>query len=69
LSAGDPAARILEAAEEGGTPEKTLIAVAGRGLGPMRRTRLGSVSTKVLRAAKGPVLAHAHHDDAQERRE
>ncbi len=68
LSAGDPAARILEAAEEGDASEKTLIAVGSRGLGTMRRMRLGSVSTKVLRAAKGPVLIHPHPGDVHERR-
>ena len=56
LSVGDPAACLLEAAEEEGVPEKTLIAVGSRGLGTMRRLRLGSVSTKVLRAARGCVL-------------
>ena len=45
---------ILEAAEEGEGPP--LIAVGRRGLGPLERLRLGSVSTKVLRAAMGPVL-------------
>ncbi len=68
LSAGDPAARILEAAEEGDAPEKTLVAVGSRGLGMMRRMRFGSVSTKVLRAAKGPVLIHPHPGDVHERR-
>ena len=68
LSAGDPAARILEAAEEGDAPEKTLVAVGSRGLGTMRRMRLGSVSTKVLRAAKGPVLIHPHPGDVDEQR-
>ena len=68
LSAGDPAARILEAAEEGDASEKTLVAVGSRGLGTMRRMRLGSVSTKVLRAAKGPVLIHPHPGDVHERR-
>lgn len=63
LSVGDPATRILEAAEEEGAPEKTLIAVGSRGLGTMRRMRLGSVSTKILRAAKGPVLIHPRPDD------
>jgi nucleotide-binding universal stress UspA family protein len=67
LSAGEPAACVLEAAEEGEVPEKTLIAVGSRGLTPMRRLRLGSVSTKVLRAAKGPVLVHVHPDNARER--
>ena len=33
-----------------------LLVVGSRGLGPLGRARLGSVSTKVLRAAKGPVL-------------
>jgi nucleotide-binding universal stress UspA family protein len=51
---GEAAATILEAAEEGGEP--TLIAVGRRGLGLVDRLRLGSVSTKVLRAATGPVL-------------
>ena len=51
----DPAASLIEAAEED-APERALIAVGSRGLGAMQRLRLGSVSTKVLRAAKGPVL-------------
>jgi nucleotide-binding universal stress UspA family protein len=56
--------RVLEAAEED-APEKTLAAVGSRGLGPVGRMRLGSVSTKVLRLAKGPVLVYPH---AQTRR-
>jgi nucleotide-binding universal stress UspA family protein len=36
--------------------ESALIAVGSRGLGLAKRLRLGSVSTKVLRAARGPVL-------------
>ena len=53
---GDPAVAKLEAAQEGdGT---TLIAVGSRGLGTIQRVRLGSVSTKVLRAAMGPVLVY-----------
>lgn len=55
IAVGDPAARILEVASE---ESSTLIAVGSRGLGPIRRLRLGSVSTKVLRAAKGPVLLY-----------
>ena len=56
IAVGDPAARILEAASE---EASTLIAVGSRGLGRVRRLlRLGSVSTKVLRAAKGPVLVY-----------
>ena len=55
LAAGDPAVALLqEAREEDGV--RTLIAVGTRGLGPAKRLRLGSVSTKVLRAAEGPVL-------------
>jgi len=42
LSADDPAARILEVAKEGETPEKTLMAGGSRGLGTMRRIRLGA---------------------------
>ena len=57
IAVGDPAARILEVASEGSS---TLIAVGSRGLGPVRRLRLGSVSTKVLRAAKDPVLLYPH---------
>jgi nucleotide-binding universal stress UspA family protein len=55
IDVGDPAARLIEAAEED-APERTLIAVGSRGLGAVQRLRLGSVSTKVLRAARGPVL-------------
>jgi len=56
LDVGDPAARLLEAAEEKREGKQTLLAVGSRGLGPLGRARLGSVSTKALRAAKGPVL-------------
>lgn len=51
---GDAAHIILQSVEEGEEP--TLIAVGRRGLGLLDRIRLGSVSTKVLRAATGPVL-------------
>ncbi|MEW6636135.1 MAG: universal stress protein, partial [Actinomycetota bacterium] len=51
ISVGDPAEAILDAAGEG-----DLIAVGSRGMGTGRRMRLGSVSTKVLKAARGPVL-------------
>src|SRR5215212_711771 len=51
IAAGDPAASLLEAAAKG-----TIIAVGSRGLGAVQRVRLGSVSTKVLHAAEGPVL-------------
>ena len=54
IAVGDPAAAILREADG----EKVLVAVGSRGLGPVKRMRLGSVSTKVLRAAEGPVLVY-----------
>ncbi len=60
-SFGNPAEAVLAAAdsgEDGG--ERSLVAVGHRGLGTLGRMRLGSVSTKVLRAAKGPVLIHPY---------
>ena len=55
IAVGDPAASLIEAAEEA-APERALIAVGSRGLDAVQRLRLGSVSTKVLRASKEPVL-------------
>jgi nucleotide-binding universal stress UspA family protein len=52
IAVGDPAGSLLRAAEEGAA-EKTLIGVASWGLRAVRRMRLGSVSTKVLHAARG----------------
>src|SRR5919202_5244741 len=46
IAEGDPAATLLEAAEEG-VAERTLVAVGSRGLDAMQRVRFGSVSTKV----------------------
>jgi nucleotide-binding universal stress UspA family protein len=57
IAAGDAAAALLEKAREA-DEDRALIAVGSRGLGLARRLRLGSVSTKVLRAASGPVLVH-----------
>jgi nucleotide-binding universal stress UspA family protein len=54
VASGNPAAVIQGATEEGDWP--TLTAVGSRGLGAARRVVLGSVSTRVLRAANGPVL-------------
>lgn len=54
VAVGDPAALILEAIRE--REDSALAVVGSRGLGRMKRMRLGSVSTKVLRAADGPVL-------------
>ena len=51
----EPTLAMLMVAEQGGE-ESTLIAVGSRGLGAAKRTILGSVSTKVLRVAGGPVL-------------
>lgn len=45
---------LLDAAEEAGEP--TLLAVGSRGTGLVERVRMGSVSTKIVRAARGPVL-------------
>jgi nucleotide-binding universal stress UspA family protein len=57
LVVGEAAASLLEAAEKD-APERTLLAVGSRDLGVIGRMRLGSVSTKVVHAAKGPVLVH-----------
>lgn len=57
LVGGDAAASLMEAAEAD-APERTLLAVGSRDLGAIGRMRLGSVSTKVVHAAKGPVLVH-----------
>jgi nucleotide-binding universal stress UspA family protein len=59
IAAGDAAVAILEEARED-DEARVLIAVGSRGLGLARRLRLGSVSTKVLRAAEGPVLVYPH---------
>jgi len=50
-------AMILDLAEE---IDADLIAVGSRGLGPINRIRLGSVSTRVVRAARDPVLVYSH---------
>jgi nucleotide-binding universal stress UspA family protein len=60
-SFGNPAEAVLAAADSGGDGgERSLVAVGHRGLGMLGRMRLGSVSTKVLRAARGPVLIHPY---------
>jgi len=38
----------------------SLTSVGRRGLGTVQRARVGSVSTKVVRAAGGPVLVYPH---------
>lgn len=55
----DAVLALLEVAEEA-DEEKTLFAVGSRGLGAISRLRLGSVSTKILRAARGSVLVYPH---------
>ena len=55
LAEGDPALTVLSVAREEQSP-RTLLAVGSRGLGAPKRMLLGSVSTRVLRAAGGPVL-------------
>jgi nucleotide-binding universal stress UspA family protein len=52
-----PASVILQATQETPPP---LVAVGSRGLAGLTRTRLGSVSTKVVTAALGPVLVVPH---------
>ncbi len=56
--AGNSAEALIEAEQEGEGP--TLVAVGSRGLGTVGRLRLGSVSTKVIRAGLGAVLVHPH---------
>lgn len=56
ITVGDAAASLVNTAEARG--ENTLVVVGSRGMGPVKRLRLGSVSTKVLRAAEGPVLVY-----------
>jgi nucleotide-binding universal stress UspA family protein len=50
---GEPAAEIVDEVKRG---HYDLIVVGSRGLGPLGRLLLGSVSTEVLRAAPCPVL-------------
>lgn len=57
IAVGDAAEDLVETARRR-DGESTLIAVGSRGLGPIKRFRMGSVSTKVLRAAEGPVLVY-----------
>ena len=57
IAVGDAAEDLVETANAR-NGENTLLAVGSRGLGPIKRFRMGSVSTKVLRAAEGPVLVY-----------
>jgi nucleotide-binding universal stress UspA family protein len=55
---GGSAEVLIEAAQEDEGP--TLVVVGSRGLGAVGRLRLGSVSTKVVRAGLGAVLVYPH---------
>jgi nucleotide-binding universal stress UspA family protein len=57
LSGDYPAKVLLDASQE---IVPTLVAVGSRGRAGIARTRLGSVSTKVVTAAHGPVLVYPH---------
>ncbi|HET8627775.1 MAG TPA: universal stress protein [Thermomicrobiales bacterium] len=61
----DPAALLLDLAAAGDQP--ALLAVGSRGLGLLGRLRLGSTSTRVLRAAHGPVLVVPHAEQETDR--
>lgn len=52
LEKGDPVEKLLEASEAG----VDLLVLGSRGFGPVMRLLIGSVSSKVIRAAKCPVL-------------
>jgi len=56
--AGDPPEVLIEAAQEEEGP--SLVVVGSRGLGLVGRLRLGSVSTKVVRAGLEAVLIYPH---------
>jgi nucleotide-binding universal stress UspA family protein len=66
IVAGDPPEALIEGAQEVEGP--TLVAVGSRGLGLVGRLRLGSVSTKVVRAALGAVLIYPPVGDGRLRR-
>jgi nucleotide-binding universal stress UspA family protein len=55
LAEGEPAPAVLSVARRKRS-QPTLLAVGSRGLGAPKRMILGSVSTRVLREAEGPVL-------------
>jgi nucleotide-binding universal stress UspA family protein len=52
LEKGDPVAKLLEAAEVG----VDLLVLGSRGFGPVMRLLIGSVSSRVIRAASCPVM-------------
>jgi nucleotide-binding universal stress UspA family protein len=52
LEKGDPVAKLLDACESG----VDLLVLGSRGFGPVLRLLIGSVSSRVIRAAKCPVM-------------
>jgi nucleotide-binding universal stress UspA family protein len=52
LEKGDPVEKLLEACEMG----VDLLVLGSRGFGPVMRLLIGSVSSRVIRAAKCPVM-------------
>jgi nucleotide-binding universal stress UspA family protein len=58
VSDANPAAAILQAVR--GEAQPPLIAVGSRGIAGIRRTRLGSVSTRIVTTAPGLVLVVPH---------
>jgi nucleotide-binding universal stress UspA family protein len=60
---GDPGSEICRLAEEAGAD---VVVVGARGLGPIRRAILGSVSDYVVRHAPCPVLVVRHRDDEED---
>lgn len=65
LGVGEPARVVLETAEHEPSPQAALVAVGSRGLGPLGRMRFGSVSTRLVRAAEGPVLIHPAREEPE----
>ena len=60
--AGHPDAEIVAVAEE---IDAGLVVLGSRGLGPVRRVAMGSVSGSVVRHAHGPVLVVRSEEDAE----
>ena len=63
VQTGEPAATLIKTANQPQGP--ALIAVGSRGVGAVHRMALGSVSTKVLRAAPGMALISPPHEQRQ----